>query len=351
MQKLLFGLVFLCLSLLFATKIYAGGVAYQLIKTDQVTFGLWYPSGEQATQTRLGVYEVQEYAYKGKLANSDTLYPLVIVSHGRMGRYLNHRITAHFLAQQGFIVAMPQHTQDQKVASGKLQQALQSRIIEVNATFNAVIANEKFGKNIDQTQIHAIGYSLGTTTMLAASGIVVDINLIRQYCLEEGEQDPYYCDLDKLGVLGKVSVGMTKVLSKGVKSVLAYSHATPGEKKRQIDLSKNAFPFQKIVLIAPTGKGYTHDALQKIKQNVLVVAMRDDKITPVRFHAEKLKSLLPQSKINYQELVGNHYAFIGPFPKWLLAEQEIPAAEDLPGFDRLQVIDHINQMILAYLRS
>src|SRR5690348_3957363 len=62
----------------------------------------WYPCPIAPSRIKLGPFDV--FATRD-CPITDTKRPLIVISHGRKGTFLDHRDTAQALAEAGFVVA------------------------------------------------------------------------------------------------------------------------------------------------------------------------------------------------------------------------------------------------------
>ena len=79
-----------------------------LDEVDNVNFETWllYPSIDKSRNIKVGPYRINACP-DGKMVNDK--FPLVVISHGGGGSHLLYRVVAKHLAQNGYVVAMPEH--------------------------------------------------------------------------------------------------------------------------------------------------------------------------------------------------------------------------------------------------
>jgi predicted dienelactone hydrolase len=70
---------------------------------------VWYPCAQPANEVKLGPF-IMSVAKDCPIAGKKL--PLVVISHGRGGTFLDHRDTAEILADAGFIVVAINHPGD-----------------------------------------------------------------------------------------------------------------------------------------------------------------------------------------------------------------------------------------------
>jgi predicted dienelactone hydrolase len=300
-----------------------------------LSYGLWYPSDAVPDMKRLGPFEVS-YAYNGKPATPKTgLFPLVVLSHGNSGRFRNHHLTAAALAELGLVVVAPQHTQDQFINGEQTIAAMQSRVDEVKAALAAARSNAALQSSIDAQKTYAIGYSLGGATVLATAGAELDLALADAHCAKNAALDPDYC---------ATAPWWARWLER-VRGIF-FSQPKP---QSQSNFASTAVRFDKIALVAPLGQGLTPQSLAKIQSKALLMPIQGDQILRAPFHSEYLRDALKGSHVQFNtKLVGHHFDFITPFPKWLTDQETIPIAIDPPGFNRAAFISEANRSIANF---
>ena len=158
-------------------------MGFRIIEATQgngLSGGVWYPSIDKEFIKKWGPFR-PSWAWNGKPAIGQS--PLIIFSHGVMGRYRNHRDTASVLARNGYVVMIPQHTKDQWVRTDKTVAAIENRIAEFSRTLDSFSkAEPEIATIIHKQCVGAIGYSLGGLTVLGASGVIPDNRYAKEHC-------------------------------------------------------------------------------------------------------------------------------------------------------------------------
>ena len=146
------------------------------METRGLTLEVWYPA-QKATEntlysdeTRSGqVFEIQADASRDvAIAESESKFPIVVVSHGYTGyRTLMYYLGEH-LASHGYVVAAIDHTdstnKDVNFAENPYSgfpSTLLNRSRDQVFTLNAVTDSEFFNASVDATKAGVIGYSMG----------------------------------------------------------------------------------------------------------------------------------------------------------------------------------------------
>ena len=141
-----------------------------------LTLEVWYPAASSAqkttyiNETRSGqVFEVQADASRdAPIANADTNFPVIVISHGYTGyRTLMFYLGEH-LASHGYVVAAIDHTdstnKDVNFAENPYSgfpSTLLNRSRDQVFTLNSISENTFFKESVDGSKAGIIGYSMG----------------------------------------------------------------------------------------------------------------------------------------------------------------------------------------------
>ena len=307
----------------------ASAVGFREMSSDDVTFGIWYPSDEQPASQRLGPFEV-EVARDAPIRDGE--HDIVLFSHGYGGLFRNHYWTTHALADAGFVVIAPQHEADYLVGGHKTVQALDHRYLELSKALNAVLESSEFGLHVDRQRVHGLGYSLGGATILLASGAGFDSQRFIRHCRDNLASDPEFCD------------------DPGMVYRLIQSFRYDVQLRTSPDPFRNpALVTGNVILVAPVFQGI--DPTPPLSMSRLTVfAVDGDTIAKPQFHARPLyNSIFKVVPSEYRSISGHHYAFISPFPKRVTDRENILVAKDPDGFDRSEFLDSITTQIINLL--
>jgi predicted dienelactone hydrolase len=332
-MKLIF-LVILNITLLISenafaqSKYSAGFIEIDKAAEAGIKMGLWYPSNEKEISRKWGPFR-PEFAWEGNPASGT--FPIIVLSHGIMGRYRNHRGTAATLARSGYVVVVPQHTEDRWVRTKRIVSAIEHRVEELKMAIQIVTAHEGIGNIVDANRIGAIGYSLGTLTVLKAGGSQPGIVRYNTHCEKHASVDKNFC-----------------AEAPWWQKLLLWFKDKGLSVKDEFSPTKAPMKFRAIALVAPIGAVFPEKEISKIKSRVAIYRLEDDQELKHPFHAEYLSKLLNKSDLEYKAYKGvHHYAFISPFPTWLLEKEYIPVAIDPEGFDRESFLKGINEDIVS----
>ena len=291
--------------------------------------GVWYPAEAPVTQGRLGPFDV-EYAFDAAPAPGS--FPPILLSHGNSGRYPNHHLTAAALTDAGFIVIAPQHSADHRIGGGSTAGAMALRIEELRRALEAARADPLLGLALDLTRVHALGYSLGGATVIAAAGAGIDLGVVEVHCDAHGVEDAAFCEPPPL--LWRIVQRLRNPVS--IEDMPDRFFVEP-------------FVTGSVAAVAPIGQGLEIVPEDFVAARVLVIAIEGDRIAQPRFHAEALAAAVPPGRLEgLLSVPGHHFGFIAPFPEWLTSKEDIPVAEDPEGFDRSAFIELVNGRLVRF---
>ena len=105
------------------------------------------------------------------------------MSHGLAGRSRNHHLTASGLVKRGYVVLAPQHGHDRLIWDNKIIRAMEHRLNDLAVSLAGLGDDPQLNEIADQSRIHGLGYSLGSATILVASGQAkIDLDRLEGHC-------------------------------------------------------------------------------------------------------------------------------------------------------------------------
>nr|WP_315235203.1 hypothetical protein [uncultured Albidiferax sp.] len=145
---------------------------------------LWYPAQAGGRADKVGANRL----FYGSPARWDApaapgRHPLLLLSHGSGGNAIGLGWLATQLAQQGFIVAAPNHpgsTTGDSTPSTTVQ--IWQRPADLSAVTSALLAHPDWQARIAPRRIAVLGFSLGGYTALALAGAQVRLADYIHYC-------------------------------------------------------------------------------------------------------------------------------------------------------------------------
>ena len=310
----------------------AHAVGFRWIEAFDLRIGVWYPSPTPETEARLGPFDAV-LAVDAAPATAGR-YQVVLFSHGNLGRPRNHHLTAKALAEAGFIVVAPLHSADHLMAGKNTANAVEWRTTELRFALEAVMQDAAFRSILDLSRIHALGYSLGAIAALNAAGASIDLPKADAHCVKE--DDPAFCETPSWFWRWRIN---------------RLRDTTTPTFSRDIDQVHYPLGFVNggVATVAPLGQGFGVDANSFRGHSVLVIGLKDDVVVLPQFHAVNIAdSLKDVVKTELHMFDGHHSAFIAPFAKRVTDVEDIPAAKDPEGFDRLRFLSEVNALLVDF---
>ncbi len=264
---------------------------------------IMYPTDSPERPEKLGPY-VLSVAMNAPVAAG--VFPLVVISHGSGGSPMSHRTLAAHLAQNGFVVAMPEHPGNNR-NNNKLADTianLTSRPRHIRAVIDWAFASGAFGSSLLPEKVAIIGHSMGGYTALAVTG--------------------------------------------GIPT--SFPRESPDREPRQIEV--DADPRVKaLVLLAPATPWFmAAGALRGVRIPILLWTAEKDEHTPA-FHGDIVKAGVPDQALVEHRIADNaeHFSFLSPFPESMTNPGFAPS-QDPGGFDRERLHEELNAGVLEFLK-
>ena len=266
---------------------------------DNIDFDTWllYPCIRKSQSINIGPYRINACA-DAKIAKGK--FALVIISHGGGGSLLLYRITAQYLAQKGYVVAMLEHygnNRNDNSLEGK-NKNLTLRTRHISDVIDTLLCHPELMKSINPLQIFMIGHSIGGGTALAISG------------------------------------------------------AQPWSKCREKIEVSTENRIKALVLFAPATAWFQHpDSFNHVNLPILIFSAEHDLITPY-WQAELIKQ-----KVHFPARVtiktvknAGHLSFLAPFPA-RMNNTNFAASQDPEGFDRQAFHETLKEEVTAFFNK
>ena len=162
---------------------------------------IWYPAGDGGNETTFAANPV----FTGIAALKDPAlkpgsYPLIFASHGLGGHYRSLAWLTAGLAEQGAIVVAVNHP-GSTFGDLEMPRGMQhwTRVADLSATLDAVLADPVFGPAVDPTHISAVGFSYGGWTALSAGGLTGNLQGYADHCASAASSSTHCADLAEWG--------------------------------------------------------------------------------------------------------------------------------------------------------
>lgn len=316
------------ISLMYSTASFAMG--FREMSNNDVNFAVWYPSDSTPSTQRIGPFDV---LVAENAPIKDGKYEIVLFSHGYNGFYRNHYLTIQALVQLGYVVISPQHEADYLLGSNDTSASLHYRYLELSESLETVLTSKEFHDHVEDKKVHGVGYSLGSVSIMMASGATFSFDRYSEYCQRNQSLDPNFCE----------DPGWIYRLLQSFRHDVVLKPTTD-------PLTEKPLITGKVVLVAPVFQGIDPGSQLSIS-NLNVFAFDSDQIAMPEYHARPLyKAFSAETASTYRVSNAHHYAFIAPFPKWLVESEDIPVAKDPEGFDRLEFLNNINSEIINAMK-
>lgn len=328
--------ILLLSALLFCTHIHATSGFRQMAFSD-LNIAVWYPTSSEGIKENAG--ENPAFVGISVIRHAPVLlgeHPLVVISHGYNGNWLNLSWIAAALADQGYIVVAPNHpgttTLNQNPVEAK---KLWRRPLDITRVIDFITQHpEPFGK-IDPKRIAAIGHSLGGWTVMSLAGARFDSAQFIRDCQQSPQRGD--CRLtEKLGINDALS-----------------------QEKREANYRD---PRIKAVVSLDLGlaPGFTKQSLRDINIPVLVLAAEADQLADLPAHQESayLTTHMRPAFGHFAQVKGaTHFSFMQlckPGAEALLNEEspgDDIVCKDGPGAQRADIHQQLVSQISAFLNS
>jgi len=266
--------------------------------THNIEFDTWflYPSIQPAQETACGPYTVYA-SQEGNIAPGK--FPLLIISHGGGGSHFVYRSLAAFMAENGFVVAMPKHYGDNRddKSLDDLATILGYRTHHIHIMIDYLTTQPDISSHIDFSRIYMAGHSMGGATALSVAG------------------------------------------------------AIPWSKSGQYIPVTHDKRVSALVLFASANAWFQHpDSLKNVDVPMLQYIAERDNITPP-WQADVLSKGIKPHLLQHRIVANaNHFAFVTPFPLPMRRKSFAPS-QDPEGFDRAAFQEVLKREVLSFLNS
>jgi predicted dienelactone hydrolase len=182
MQRLFLALAAAALCLT-ATLAQAAGFQFFNIAGDAegpaIAGAMWYPCAGAPHQIDLADIAVPKV---NKCPIDGDRLPLVVISHGNGGGFLDHRDTAEALADAGFVVAAISHPGDNYSDQRRWSAAMAERPTDIKRLVDFMLSASPAASRIDRQRIGFFGFSAGGFTGLELIGAKSDWAAATAFC-------------------------------------------------------------------------------------------------------------------------------------------------------------------------
>jgi predicted dienelactone hydrolase len=302
---------------------------------------VWYPAEAIARENPLvirglDIFELGRVAQDAPLAAKAARFPLVVISHGTGGSALSMAWLGEALAAHGYVAAAVNHPGNNAAEpyTAKGFSIWWERAHDLSETISGMLADAKFGDQIDPERIGSAGFSLGGYTMIAIAGGITDVQGFVSFC-------------------DSPNAGGTCTSPPEFPSLVEDFRKLIREHPEVLRHSGNSFRdarVRAVFAMAPgLGPAFPASSLEKISIPVQIVAGESDQNVPVALSAKYFAAKIPGAKLHI--FPGNvaHYVFLDSCTQ--IGRKTVPMlCIDAQGVDRDAIHADTVQRALQFFR-
>jgi len=304
---------------------------------DRTLTGIvWYPAenGADAKDQYVGPPDAPLF-YAGRAAKDATLapasarFPLVALSHGTGGSAMQMAWLGTYLAARGYIVVAVNHPGNNAVTGYTTQGFAEGweRARDISIVISDMLADPRFGGEIDPDRIGAAGFSYGGYTMMELAGATTDVNRLLAWCDEQkGACNP-----------PEMPDFLDKFKSIRQQPEVQHSMLHSGDSYRDARI-------RAVFAIAPAvARAFTAESLQEIAIPVDIVAGGADTMAPPTENARFFAANIRNAQLTILPGGVGHYTFLDVGTD--AGKKQLPDLfVDKPGVDREAVHKQVAAM-------
>jgi predicted dienelactone hydrolase len=315
----------------------AHGYGYQAghvkISTADFKGHAWYPT-EETRNIGQARYVPLPFTKKVSVVEDAPLpagkaFPLVLISHGILGRETSYSWLATGLARQGYIVVSPHHDKQSREDFEEVElYRFWKRPVTVSKAIDWALAAGPFRGKVDTGEIHFIGHSVGGHTGLMLAGLPFDIGKVMD-------------DADT----GKAANN----LAMRMKDSRARENPSP------VDLEANRSSYKddrikSFIILDPTPiyPGFSEDGFRNIGKPLLYVGSSKSEIFNSDWVKAEITRLNPA--IETEETQAGHFVFADR-GTWLGKLMLKRVFRDPEGIDRAKIHGALLRRITGFIES
>jgi predicted dienelactone hydrolase len=263
---------------------------------------VWYPAEDRAREKPvvvrgLDIFELGRASPDAPLAAKAARFPLVVISHGTGGSALAMAWLGEALAAHGYVAAAVNHPGNNATEpyTAKGFSIWWERARDLSETISEMLADAKFGHQIDPGRIGSAGFSLGGYTMIAIAGGITDVQGFARFC-----------DLP--------DAGRNCTSPPEFPSLVEDFRKLIREHPEVLRASGNSFRdarVRAVFAMAPgLGPAFTPSSLGTISIPVQIVAGESDQNVPIESNAKYFAAKIPGAKLHIFPGKVAHYVFL-----------------------------------------
>jgi predicted dienelactone hydrolase len=286
---------------------------------------VWYPTDATARDKPLvirglDIFELGRVAQDAPLAAKAARFPLVVISHGSGGSALTMAWLGAALAAHGYIVAAVNHPGNNagEPYTAKGFSIWWERARDLSETISGMLADAKFGDQIDPERIGSAGFSLGGYAMIEIAGGLTDVQAFIRFC-----------DSPNPGV----SCASPPEFPSLVEDFRKLIREHPEVLQNSADSFRDSRVRAVFAMAPGLGPAMPASGLKTISIPVQIVAGESDQYLPIALNAKHFAAQIPGSKLHI--FPGNvaHYVFLDSCTE--VGRKSVPMlCTDAQGVDR-----------------
>ncbi|WP_339847346.1 hypothetical protein [uncultured Halopseudomonas sp.] len=267
---------------------------------------------------------------------------LIVISHGSAASPWVHFELAHDLVEAGFVVALPEHFQDNyRDTSASGPESWKQRPAEISRTIDAIARDPQLSIILGLQRVGMYGMSAGGHTALTLAGGRWSPGQFVRHCEEYIEDDFQACVGLSTELTGGVFDGAKTAMAKWVignrfSDQTWYEHTDPR--------------IVAIVAGVPFAADFDLESLKTPNVPLgLIVADQDKWLTPA-FHSDRVIDACTSCQVLMSIENGGHGALLAPLP---LLEEGLTTEliGDPPGYARSEVTDEVSRVITSFFQT
>jgi predicted dienelactone hydrolase len=310
---------------------------------------VWYPAAEMAVEVpqlvgppNAPLFEAGSASPNAALAPSMNGRPLILLSHGSGGSAIQMAWLGTELARAGFIAVAVDHPGNNSGSPLTPEGFILwwERATDLSQVLDGMLADDEFGKRIDQSRMGAAGFSLGGYTVLELAGAQTDISILFDMCRQN--PDTAACTAPEM-----------RSLPADLKTPEGLLHAVRKTSGESLARSADLFSDDRIgavFAIAPVlGFTQTEESLRAIRLPVEMVVGDDDRNAPAKDNASYIRANIRGAKLTLLPHV-RHYTFLDTCTA--AGKQELgQVCDDDKAIDRDAVHAQVAAMAVTFFRK
>jgi predicted dienelactone hydrolase len=300
---------------------------------------VWFPAPDDARETEaVGVpmFDGGSVAPANEVSARAGTYPLVLLSHGTGGSFIQVMWLGRYLAARGYIVAAVNHHGNTAIEKYQAQgfMLFWERPRDLSAVLDRMLADPLFGPRIDRNRIGAAGFSLGGYTVLVLAGGQFSPEQFDRFCASP--QADFTC---RPPLEFRDSPRQFKALRDSdpvVRDSLARAHDAYGDAR-----------IRAVFAIAPFGGGgFAKRGLKAIRIPVELVVGAADTVTPPPGNAQYLAANIKGARLTVLEGGVGHSSFLSDCTPD--GRSGLPICRDPAGVDRAAIHQQVAEMAFRF---